>query len=467
MLIALLTALWALEFLGYLLQRNLLITSFFVIVIAAVLRLRTSAHSVLSRYSVVVFALPFVTLIGYLFSDEYQWWDTPLAIRYMSDDLVMRHLVTVGLVGLLGLLLGMSRGRSTGGKAPALNSSRVLSSAPFVLLLVTSLALSWFSAPSSNLWSVAYGSSGTAGLASNFNVQSAYLISYIVLILLYVDSERELAPHRRRAKLIGVLVAVGIAVGYFQILRGDRESFGLLAAVAGLYLTSDRRAIFRRWTRRAFVRRLIILTGPAVVVVLVFILIGQVRTMPGTVSTVPVASTIREGLAAPPGTAVLLTNLHISAEHQFDPQDLLWGKTYLDYVISLPPRPVAEAFGFQRPIDLNQGPAWWAEGLSSGGVHVVNVPFRNFGLTGVAVVMALVGAAISAIDQRARSGLWGRLLFGSTIAVLPIWFWYGDMAGIRALMIAGGVRVAYRFLARSGVRTGATAPPAPVATRLA
>ena len=83
--------------------------------------------------------------------------------------------------------------------------------------------------------------------------------------------------------------------------------------------------------------------------------------------------------------------------------------------------------------------------MSSGGLHVVVPPFRNFGAFGVFAVLMLYGFIIARIEQRGESGTLGaRVIWGSMFCSSFLWFWYGDMSFIRALMIAGLVYVAYR-----------------------
>jgi hypothetical protein len=125
--------------------------------------------------------------------------------------------------------------------------------------------------------------------------------------------------------------------------------------------------------------------------------------------------------------------------------DYFYGATYLDYLLSIPPGVVARAFGYTRPLEEFQGPNWWFVGIAGGGIHPVAVPFMNFGIFGVFVVLALFGIFIAWVDNPDAS-MWRRLLYAGVIAGSFKWFWYGDMTIIRVIMGTAGLRVLYGIL---------------------
>ena len=75
------------------------------------------------------------------------------------------------------------------------------------------------------------------------------------------------------------------------------------------------------------------------------------------------------------------------------------------------------------------------------------VPFRNFGIWGVIPAMFICGALISYCEAcNRRSMLSDRLLYGFVATTSMLWYWYGDMNIVRALMAWGILGIAYQFL---------------------
>jgi hypothetical protein len=137
-------------------------------------------------------------------------------------------------------------------------------------------------------------------------------------------------------------------------------------------------------------------------------------------------------------TAVLWTNLGTACEHRHGVLHYKLGQTYVDYLLSLPPGVITRPIGFERPLEaagmiVFEDPA----GLSAGGLHVVIAPFKNFGMAGALLILALYGWLAAKLDiMNTRGTLAARLLWASTMCAGFLWFWYGDMPFIRALMMA-------------------------------
>jgi hypothetical protein len=406
----------------------------------AVFFARTSSMSLLTRLSITLYALPFSATIGYLFDPQFFWWQTPYARQLMGDERTMRILLATGFVGLAGLMFGISVGSLKRNYRPRVEQDRrVLGLIGFTAFIVLALFFSWLSAPTKTIFQLAYASEGSAGVATSLNFNAAYLVSYVLLAAAYLDAERS-SRFLRRAKFIMVLLAAIYVVVFLQILRGDRESIGAVAALMALYVTSPSgRRLLRRVRLRTSVewqraRRLVI---PVIVIVVVFQLIGFVRSAGGSLSEVSVlpGERVQTLLTANTWTAVLLTNLGIAYEYQSG-MDYLGGRTYLEYLQSLPPGVLTKILGVERPLEGWSGPAWWFVGLGAGGIHVALVPFKNFGPFGTFGILAVIGFVIASVDRRSRSGFFNRLLYASFITVSFFWFWYGDMYVVRAVMAA-------------------------------
>jgi len=142
---------------------------------------------------------------------------------------------------------------------------------------------------------------------------------------------------------------------------------------------------------------------------------------------------VRGALSRSPWTSVLLTNLGSAYFYTMGDIEYLYGKTYKEYLLSLPPGFVSQLLHYERPLERWQGPNYWFRGISRGGIHPVVVPFHNFGIWGVLSIMGIIGVVIVWVDNPTMSA-WRRFLFAGVTAIAFKWFWYGDMSLIRSIM---------------------------------
>ncbi len=429
------------------------------ITVAGLLTQKAQPLAFLTRLMIVAYALPFLTLLGYLFSQDYEWWGTPRARLYISDHHLQARMVTVAIIGMIGLLLGMrlaSLVRSRANTQSLLPSTHDQKAAtlpllPFSCLLVFAVLLSWLSAPTKDIFAAGYATVGTEARAADLNFNSAFLISYIVIILLMIDAERERIIVRRRNKYWSVVLVSALIVFFLQIVRGDRESLGLILGLISLYVTGPDRATWVSGKRLAW-RRVRRVAVPLCVLLLVFVGLGAARGQlaePESASLDPIA-TLRSGLQQSTWTGVLLTNLSLARQDRYGALDTLNGQTYVDYLKSLPPGVITRALGVDRAIEPERSPGGWTSDVGSGGAHVVIVPLKNFGATGVFLVLLGYGFVIARCESSNIPGhLWRRLLFGTVTTCSLLWFWYGDLSLARGLLAAGGLGLFHRFTARS------------------
>jgi hypothetical protein len=428
--------------------------------------------SLLPRLMILLYVMPFSVTLGYLGASDYTWWWTPTVLALLSDRVLIEQMMAIGITGLAALLAGLKaiEGSRVGERdlvdvAAEESSRRTLDAIAFVAALGLATALSWVYAPRTTIFEETYAAEGTEGLYQDLNFYGAYLASYILLVLLFVDAESS-RPPARRWKRLGVLGTTLFTLIFLQLLRGDREIVGLLAALAILYVTEPMRNRAGRVGSRAWRRRMLGLTLPILVLVVVLIAVGAARfeLSGGDVSTA--GELLAVGFEHGTWTAVLLTNLAMAAQLQDGRIEYLYGETYGQYLLSLAPGIVTHYLGFERPIEAKNNPGYWFIGISSGGNHVVNVPFKNFGIFGVAGVLLLYGMAIGYWEKTGvRNGRWYRLVYGAITASSFMWFWYADMNVIRALMGAGVLWLGYcGWLAFTGavvkdVRWADTAAP--------
>jgi hypothetical protein len=412
---------------------------------------RITRLNLLPRMMLFVYALPFSALLGYLFSDDYLWVFTARGFAIGQDRDVMAVLTLTGLTGLCALIAGFHTVTAFSGRIadplPTRMKPYALGNIMYVALIALAVELSVLSSAPETVFQAAYGARHGASAAAALNFPSAFLISYVIFVLLWIDIERESDRNSRRWKIIGLVAAVSYVIVALQVLRGDRESSGLIAAFAALYLTArDLHGIApSRAAIRGRVRRMLL---PLVALVAVFIALGKAReTISDVSSRLSVAQMIRLGFAYNTWTGVLWTNLGTAWEYQQGRINYRLGSTYRDYALSLPPGIISKAYGYSRPGEVGQGLASEdPAGVSSGGLHIVIPPFKNFGALGVLVVLFVYGTLIALAERANRPDRpLARLLWGSMFCASFIWFWYGDMPIIRAIMASLLLYLAYRL----------------------
>jgi hypothetical protein len=448
--------------LGVLAPVKPLVLLLFIMAITGLVIVRTSTMSVLTRLMIVLYVMPFMATVGYLINEQFVWWQAPSAEELMRDDVTIRIMLTTGIVGLAGLLGGMSLAALRRRAEWLLTRRRHRSVNGFGFAAFAALALffSWLSAPTETIFGAPYGAA--AGYATSLNFNASYLLSYVLLNMLFIDAERSMIGRRWKFVIVA-LITVYIVVD-LQILRGDRESIGLLTSLMALYITSSSgHSLARRAQRRISVewKRVRKLAIPGVAIVVIFLFIGFVRSSGGVFDRSILAPERRVALlTANTWTSILLTNLGIAHEFRTD-MEYLYGRTYLDYLLSLPPGPITKLIGVERPLEGWRGPAWWFVGLAAGGIHIVLVPFKNFGAAGAFICMGLVGFIVGQVDRMNQRGFFARLLYASFITVSFFWAWYGDMYVVRTVMavfLAAGAYYVTIWMSHSPVRR-ATAHP--------
>ena len=434
---------------------------------------RLSRLNLLPRMLIFVFALPFSALLGYLFDPDYLWVFTLHGYSIGQDPGVMSILTLTGLAGICGFVAGLhfvsafSPGESAIESASGEGArNHTMGMIMFAALSLLAVELSVLSSAPETLFQSTYAGRVADSTATNVNFAAAYMVSYVVFVLLWIDIEREGVSQARKWKIVVLAATAAYVIVDLQILRGDRESSGLIAALAALYLTSPVGKLEpSRETVRKRVRRSLI---PLVILAAVFVALGKGReTLSDASERLTFGQMLKLGFTYNTWTAVLWTNLGTAWQYQQGMIDYRLGSTYVDYLRSLPPGVISKAYGYERPEESWRGiasddPA----GVSAGGLHAVIAPFKNFGGLGVVAILFIYGSLVALVERANRSyGALARLLWGATFCASFMWFWYGDMPMIRAIMAAILLFVLYRiaisphYVFRRSARTPLTTPP--------
>jgi hypothetical protein len=426
-------------------------------------KIRLSPLTPLTRLMILLYFLPFSACGGYLFDSDFTWWNTELSMRYMRDSVILDGMTMVGLIGLVGLLAGLCLAHARapqdfGVPRSAGRSGISINFIPFCFLLLLALFFSYISTPDDTIYSDVYSAKG--GLAAKFNFNGAYLIAYTILIALYVDSEEEESRKVRTVKRLAILGVTVFILVFFQLLRGDRDSFGLVVGLAGLHLTEP-----SIWTsakdKAERIRRYLTIGCMGLTVLAAFLAIASFRFVAtDSRERLVLSDAIIEGATtSSTWTSVLLTNLSLASQYHLGVMTTEDGLTYLDYFYSLPPGFITKALDIERPIEPDRGPNFWFTDLSSGGVHVVTVPFKNFLSPGALLILLLIGYFIGRSELMGQRPRWvSRLWYGSFFVGSAHWFWYGDIVFIREIMSFSLVALLFALI-RSLTQLRLSAPP--------
>jgi hypothetical protein len=413
--------------------------------------LRLSKYSLLTRYVLALYSLPFIHSLEYVFNDisSFQnrtaiWGMT--ANAYEKDLRIIERMTLTGAIGVVALVAGMYLAGSVRWEHHTkVESGRRLRFRSIGIVAALALLLSWASAPKQTIFEAAY-TKGVAPLdGTNFN--AAYLLSYVFAAVLMIDAVLESRVHVRRYKAWFSGAVLVVIVIWFQFLRGDRECMGLVVAAAVLSFlgSSGLRQSFR--DRK---KQLMVAGGAVLTIVLVAQLVGTIRV--GVVGK-DVATAVRGGeISLIHGTwsGILLTDLSAVGDFERGRMSLRWGQTYIDYLLSLPPGPVAAALGYERPLEATRGPAWSMR-YAQGGMHLMVIPFMNFHTPGVLLILMLFGCLIGRVEMTTANQQSVRvlLLYATVFIVGPLWIWYGDMLLVRGLMSYYAVWLVYRVLPKA------------------
>jgi len=451
---------------GVFLPRNVAVVAIWGITGIGLYSIRASQLSLLPRFMMIAYSAPFAAPIGYLLFDEFLWWFTPRAIELQSDPIIIEQMLGLGVIGILGLLAGMALAQ---GSAPPprprspCGTGWTLQIIPYAALAAVSVVLSWLSAPGDSILTVAVGEGTNVARAKGIGFAGAWLASYILVLVLVIDLERERVVTRQKLKALVLTGTVLYIAVVLQILQGDREVSGLLSALGLLYLTpnpvmfSPEAAVI---TARKRVRKIVPI---ATFCFLVLVGLGSARySLADRAQRLDPVTIVKLGMGQNTWTGVLLTNLGSSYEYRKHILHFVWGRTYLDYALSLPPGVLTHAMGIERPLEPTRGGASESlGGVTGGGIHAVVIPFENFGAPGVFMILAIFGFWLVRAEQAATTSPrpLARLVWASIGCVGLFWFWYGDMNVIRAIMGALVIWPFYRLVL--GLRLD---PPAALAS---
>lgn len=376
------------------------------------------------------FCAPILPLFSYFFNDEVNWGWTPELISGINLDVNWRIAISiaVGCLGLLvGSLVGSSRLVSNTGTSANYNPLSIIG---FMSLCLIAIFLSYISAPTGSIFTGEYGGDRLSTIAVAINFPAAYLLSYSIFIALAIDQGKDGSANAIKKRKY-LALSIGYVAIYLQFMRGDREITGLFMALMVLYIVSPAWGIDSNSNLNSIVKaRLVKCLKVSGAGIFLLLTIGILRF-----SASYGIYDLSNLLQANPWIMALTSfaaffNSEVS-------ERLLYGETYLQYLLSLPPGFITEILGIRRAIeaDTNLAASLVDTGMTSGGAHVALVGLQNFGIFGLFFIMMIYGSLARLIETRAiRTRGFSIFVWLNLIAAVPIWFWYGEMSAIRAIM---------------------------------
>jgi oligosaccharide repeat unit polymerase len=417
----------------------------------------------LPRFYLACYGMSFLVFFDYLFSDYSTFAQgLPMADALAGEQGHLAFVLSCGIIGLIGLVSGfeLTRLLSPPARVPTVNTIRERDALGigylafcYWLPLVFTLVL-FVSMPRATILTMSYGeitSGMSRPLVDGLAFDGLGYIVYIWFAAVWIVSEQPtLSPEARYKVRRFLVVLLGFVVVFLNLLKGSRTVAGLIAAVAFLYISErprpedgvlDLRALMRKRVRR------ILPWGLAIFAV--FMVWGEVRAtyVEGAINWAGMWERLSKVYRSGEWVAGIFACLGLAEEFFAGSMQFLYGRTYLDYLMSLPPGPIANLLDFERPINATQGPSWWYQGYTVGGMNPIVVPFKNFGPIGVLIHMAICGLCIGWAEVlAARHHVLGRLFFAGFIIGGFHWFWYGDMYIVRVVMITSIVAFFYRLM---------------------
>ena len=437
--------------LGYLPPVQWSVVGLFGLFAVAMWRVRISELSLLARLALALYVLPFLVTLRYLFEDHVHWWPIPLAEDFQDTPRTLEIMLALGLLGLVGLVTGLLLAGPSRPTVATQEPLPVLGAGSYLAGLGAAFGLSWLSAPSETILVARYSLDQSVTPSSALHFDAAYLMAYILLCVLLVDADFDRGrPRRRSTKLLCLLAVSGYIIVFHQLLRGDRECTGLMAAMLAHALTSvhatgsTRPLVLRRRLVAVAVASALMVTGLVGLTVTRMTLGERALLSP---------QTLLEGATNSTWTAVLLSDLSLADRFRRGEMKVEGGRTYLDYLLSLPPGFLADALGWRRPLEASRGPFTLFMDVASGGCHLPLVPFMNFRWVGVFLVLTLNGWMLGRMERWANHpGRAQRFAYIATFTFLPFWLWYGDMYLIRGAMGMALCWGAYRVATGLGLK---------------
>ena len=275
---------------------------------------------------------------------------------------------------------------------------------------------------------------------------SAYLISYMILIFVIIDTflDRTSLSRGKIKKFFCLFIFFSILT---NLSTGTRETLPLLFGItlfyyywANIYLKSES-------IKRLPIKRLLLF----VFILAIFgSIIGFIRSEAIDSNFIDLPELLKDKLSLNffllgTWSSSLATTLSVAHDYVDGIQEFKFGKDYYNLFVSIPPGFVADLFNYTRPISQYSGPAYEMR-YGQGGTHITVLPFRNFGIIGVFIISAIWFSIILHLEKicNRRFSVITLSILVTIITTAPMFLWYGEKTAITGAIIFIFLSFAYK-----------------------
>jgi hypothetical protein len=402
-------------------------------------KFRQKHIGILGLYCFIIFFSPFVHVIPYSFTDDFQVNPFVLGNLTLYDEKVIQLTAMIGGISALGAAFSVSFFNK---KKDYFFQSFFDKSKCTVRTLPLPLWFLWL------FFGLLFFAGTTPGGGSMFELEyhlhtegildlfpSSMFLSYIIIIFVVVDSYLDFKSKvQRLTKKIFLLLLFFFIIE--NIMTGNRETSSLLLSMVFFYYIFAKSFINNKITKPHFKKLFLF----AFFIFLIFQIIGLFRhalvdtNLENIIELFSIYSKWEYSTHGP-WSPILKTVLSV-AEDYIEDIPFKYGEDYYNLFISVPPSFIADYFNHDRPITAFTGPAFELR-YGHGGIHSIVLPFRNFGLAGVFFISAISFSIILYLEKFCTQNFSVvRLSFLCTlIFIMPFFSWYGEKVFISCFLI--------------------------------
>jgi hypothetical protein len=414
-----------------------ILTIFSIIISLTYIRAFFNKSTALAVFT-TVYLMPGIVLAINAINDniKFSYWTPELQIQEIS--LIG---VTITTVGLIGFLLGHYFPINSNLMRRKMRTIQKFSIIEFCFWGFVSLFFIWHAMPKAMVTEAAYA---TVQYSTFGNIAVYNITGNLIIFILFINAMNR--KSKIRLFYVGILYLIGIV--YFQFLAGHRvEGLGLTLSIVfyWLFVTSnedmkmyfDKLNIFTKVKYKYTKIRTVLLYIFLVVVIILLWGMGAWRSSASSGISFYESAKYAFSSFATFGDAAQTLSLSIAIVKK---GILLYGKTYLDYILSTFPTSITP----NRPEHMSWqlyhlGTQIGHQGMG-GGIYLPATGYINFGLLGTFIEMFLIGMIISSIEKNAKLSetkyiSLGQVSYGLIYINIFRWNYYGGQSAYKLVLV--------------------------------
>ncbi|MBS0545204.1 MAG: hypothetical protein JSR40_15885 [Proteobacteria bacterium] len=364
----------------------------------------------LPAFFLLCYMLPFLPLLAAPLGMDVVFW-TGERFVYAADSAEVSRMQQIWLSSSVGVILGLMVSRLRVRRSVAKHSQQTVAQHA-----VSSFAvLGWHRAALIFLVSAGLIS---LRLSTGSGTENEVVTGYELIVCLMLLLCWTLVIHTANKAYFFITGCLTLTYVWSQVQTGDRDFFLVIIALA-----------LRMGAIRSGARGMLAIGALGLILVLAGAVISMVR-----LDVDLTAAGLFEYMAFNSWNATILPVL-LMVEGEANEGGLLYGKTYLDLILSVPPSPIFSLLGIEKPIQADN-PALWFFIPGLGGMHVVGVALRNFDLVGVVLQSFLFVLVLAVLERRLREAHnpWKTLLYLCVSGAMMHTIWYGFISIMNTLV---------------------------------